>query len=103
YSEEELFHLGCFLQKLFEAVAKSGDHRPRGSLREKMILCELLYKTAPCMLPYRPDRGMPSLLEAARMLDRSHVVDKWDVSARMVVGHVNACLPNYEMFHVEAQ
>lgn len=103
YSKEELFHFGCFLLKLFEAVAKSGDHRPRGSLREKMILCELLYKTAPCMLPYRPERTMPSLLKAASMLDRLHVADKWDVSAGMILGHFNACLQGYEMFHVEAR
>lgn len=47
-SEDELFHLSCFLHKLFEAMARSGDHRPRGTLREKVILCLLLSFTAPC-------------------------------------------------------
>ncbi|MBH8946738.1 hypothetical protein ACX1FK_23580 [Pseudomonas aeruginosa] len=47
-SEDELFHLSCFLHKLFEAMARSGDHRPRGTLREKVILCILLSFTAPC-------------------------------------------------------
>ncbi|WP_212566726.1 hypothetical protein, partial [Pseudomonas aeruginosa] len=47
-SEDELFHLSCFLHKLFEAMARFGDHRPRGTLREKVILCILLSLTAPC-------------------------------------------------------
>lgn len=47
--KEELFHLSCFLQKLFEALARSSDGRPRGALRETVILCMLLSWTAPCM------------------------------------------------------
>lgn len=57
--EDELFHLSCFMYKLFEAMARSGDHRPRGTLREKVILCLLLSCTAPCM-PARSQR--PELL-----------------------------------------
>ncbi|MCP8465082.1 hypothetical protein NK553_14105 [Pseudomonas sp. ZM23] len=48
-SDEELFHLECFLLKLFEATARSSDRRPRGALRETLILCLLLSETAPCM------------------------------------------------------
>lgn len=47
--EDELFHLSCFMHKLFEAMARSGDGRPRGTLREKVILCLILSSTAPCM------------------------------------------------------
>lgn len=53
---EELFHLSCFLQKLFEALARSNDGRPRGALRETVILCLLLSWTAPCM-PMRIQRA----------------------------------------------
>lgn len=53
--EDEMFHLSCFMHKLFEAMARSGDHRPRGTLREKVILCLLLSCTAPCM-PVRSQR-----------------------------------------------
>lgn len=48
-SDDELFHLECFLLKLFEATARSSDRRPRGALRETIILCLLLSETAPCM------------------------------------------------------
>ena len=48
-SEDEVFHLSCFLQKLFSALAKSGDYVARGILREKVLLCLLLSWTAPCM------------------------------------------------------
>lgn len=47
--EDEFFHLSCFLQKLFSALAKSSDHVARGILREKVLLCLLLSWTAPCM------------------------------------------------------
>jgi len=53
--EDEMFHFSCFMHKLFEAMARSGDHRPRGTLREKVILCLLLSYTAPCM-PVRSQR-----------------------------------------------
>lgn len=53
--EDEMFHLSCFVHKLFEAMVRSGDHRPRGTLREKVILCLLLSCTAPCM-PVRSQR-----------------------------------------------
>lgn len=48
-SADEFFHLSCFLQKLFSALAKSSDHVARGILREKVLLCLLLSWTAPCM------------------------------------------------------
>ncbi len=54
-SDGELSHLSCFLYKLFEALARSGDGRPRGTLREQIILCLLLSHTAPCM-PARSER-----------------------------------------------
>ena len=57
--EDELFHLSCFLHKLFEALARSGDNRPRGTLREKVVLCLLLSCTAPCM---------PTRLQGAQVL-----------------------------------
>lgn len=47
--EDELFHLSCFLHKLFEAFARSNDGRPRGALREAAVLCLVLSSTAPCM------------------------------------------------------
>jgi len=47
--KDELFHLSCFLHKLFEAMARSGDARPRGAICEKLILSMLLSRTAPCM------------------------------------------------------
>lgn len=46
--EDDVFHLSCYMHKLFEAMARAGDKRPRGSLREKVILCLLLSRTAPC-------------------------------------------------------
>lgn len=48
-SDDELSHLSCFLYKLFEAMGRSTDRRPRGALREQVILCLLLSGTAPCM------------------------------------------------------
>ncbi|MEL7937763.1 hypothetical protein [Pseudomonas delhiensis] len=48
-SDDELSHLSCFLYKLFETMARSTDRRPRGALREQVILCLLLSCTAPCM------------------------------------------------------
>ncbi len=48
-SDDELSHLSCFLYTLFEAMARSTDRRPRGALREQVILCLLLSATAPCM------------------------------------------------------
>ncbi len=48
-SDDELSHLSCFLYKLFEAMARSSDGRPRGALREQVILGLLLSCTAPCM------------------------------------------------------
>ncbi|HCH75433.1 MAG: hypothetical protein CMK96_11045 [Pseudomonas sp.] len=47
--DKELYHLSCFLHKLFEAVSRSADGRPRGALLEKIILAMLLSRTAPCM------------------------------------------------------
>lgn len=48
-SEGELPHLSYFMHKLFEAIVRSGDSKPRGTLVEKVILCQLLSCTAPCM------------------------------------------------------
>ena len=60
-SEDEMFHLSCFMHKLFEAMARSGDHRPRGTLREKVILCLLLSCTAPCMPARLQRQELPRL------------------------------------------
>jgi hypothetical protein len=98
-SKEELFHFGCFLRTLSEAVAKSGDHRPRASLREKIILCELLYRTAPCTLPYQPDREMPSLLRAVSAPREAEAsLDGWEASAQMIVSHLDACVYGYRRY-----
>jgi hypothetical protein len=48
-NDDERFHLSCFLQKIFSALAKSSDSVARGILREKVLLCLLLSWTAPCM------------------------------------------------------
>lgn len=67
--EDELFHLSCFMYKLFEAMARSGDRRPRGTLREKVILCLLLSCTAPCM----PTRSLqPELLRLQDTFYKGH-------------------------------
>jgi hypothetical protein len=91
HSEDELFHLSCFIYKLFEAMARSGDSRPRGTLREKVILCLILSSTAPCM-PARL-KG----LEMLRLQDtfyKGHEPIAWDsskadadVSAGKIVEH----------------
>lgn len=91
WSQEELFHFGCFLRMLSEAVARSGDHRPRAALREKIILCELLHLTAPCVRPYQPDRWPTSLLGAVHRRE-ADALEKWDASAQMIVGHLRACI-----------
>ena len=57
--KDELFHLSCFLHKLFEALARSNDGRPRGALREAAVLCLVLSCTAPCM---------PSRLQQSQVL-----------------------------------
>lgn len=61
--EDDIFHLSCFMHKLFEAMARSGDHRPRGALREKVILCLLLAFTAPCMPARLRRQKLPGLKE----------------------------------------
>ncbi|MDD2058753.1 hypothetical protein N5D52_08555 [Pseudomonas sp. GD03860] len=56
-AEDDVFHLSCYMHKLFEAMARAGDKRPRGSLREKVILCLLLSRTAPCTTARHPRAG----------------------------------------------
>jgi len=58
YTKGELFHLSCFIRNLFEAMVRSGDRRPRGSLRESLILCLLLSRTAPSALPTSHARSL---------------------------------------------
>jgi hypothetical protein len=89
--EDEFFHLSCFLQKLFSALAKSSDHVARGILREKVLLCLLLSWTAPCM-PARErmehrwlseifDRNLPPHYTAKPRADS-------DLSAGQIVDHL---------------
>lgn len=40
-------HLSFYLQKIFQALAKSADHVPRGVLREMLLLGVMLSMTAP--------------------------------------------------------
>ncbi|MEH6387776.1 MAG: hypothetical protein V7772_07875 [Pseudomonas profundi] len=47
-NRDDLSNLSWFLQKLFDAWAKAGDRRSRGSLREALMLCQMLAYTAPC-------------------------------------------------------
>ncbi|MGV8863179.1 MAG: hypothetical protein ACOH2T_18690 [Pseudomonas sp.] len=59
--EAEIFHLSCFMHKLFEAMARSSDRRSRGTLREHVILCLLLSCTAPCMPAATGRQDLPQL------------------------------------------
>lgn len=92
--KDDFFHVSCFLHKLFEAMARSGDKRPRGTLREKVILCLLLAKTAPCVTArtQRPEQELPRLQDTyfrgviPREENRSRVES--DVSAGKIVEHL---------------
>lgn len=92
--EGELLHLSCYLHKLFETLARSGDSRPRGTLRETVILCLLLAWTAPCM-PARNHRQQQQLLGLQdtfyrdirpKNSDKSRAAS--DVSAGQIVEHL---------------
>lgn len=56
-SFDDVQHLGKILHRLYEAIKRSGDNRPRGALREQIVLCLLLLITAPCMMPRRIEEG----------------------------------------------
>ena len=56
-SFNEVKQLGEILHRLYEAIKRSGDNRPRGALREQIVLCLLLLMTAPCMVPHRIEEG----------------------------------------------
>ncbi|MCJ8174752.1 hypothetical protein MRS45_01415 [Pseudomonas viridiflava] len=67
-------HLIHYLQKLFQALAKSADSVPRGVLREKILLGLMLSISAPnCSLePFLADLHWPS--------SRSPYDDDWNIS-----------------------
>lgn len=79
-NEGELSHLSYFMHKLFESIARSGDFKKRGSLIEKLILCQLLSFTAPCM-----PGGSKHHLRSIVSEDRSAPTD---VPAGVVVDHL---------------
>ncbi|ENA27905.1 hypothetical protein HMPREF1487_09088 [Pseudomonas sp. HPB0071] len=96
YSEEEtnrddIFHLSCFLHKLFLALAKSADHVARGILREKLILALLLTWTAPCMATRERTDCYKSMLIAPENLDLgkfTQATQNCDASAGAIIAHL---------------
>lgn len=78
--EGELSHLSYFMHKLFEAIARSGDFKKRGSLIEKLILCQLLCCTAPCMLNRSPQQLSPIVSDSQSTAA--------DVPAGVIVSHL---------------
>ena len=88
--ETEIFHLSCFTRKLFEAMARSSDRRSRGTLREHVILCLLLSRTAPCMAKMVGRQHLP-LLQDTFYDGRGHPAEQDggpNVSAGKVVEHL---------------
>ncbi|MCQ4227288.1 hypothetical protein [Stutzerimonas stutzeri] len=89
--EADLFHLSCFVRKLFEAMARSGDRRSRGALRETVILCLLLSRTAPCSVAIaqrpRPLYEQYTLHDMNGSLELHKSVD-FDLSAGKIVEHM---------------
>ena len=79
-AEGELSHLSYFMHKLFESLSRSGDFKKRGSLIEKLVLCQLLSFTAPCM----PGRSKYQL----RSLDSAGRSAPTDVPAGVIVDHL---------------
>ena len=78
--EEELSHLSYFMHKLFESIARSGDSKKRGSLIEKLVLCQLLSFTAPCMQS-RSQQGLRPIVSEDRTASS-------DVPAGVIVDHL---------------
>lgn len=92
-SEDEIFHLSCFLQKLFSALAKSGNHRPRGNLREQILLCLLLSWTAPCMTARA---GLEhKALHLAAIPHDGDTPPSADLSAAKITDHLFSILDNH--------
>ncbi|WP_433784716.1 hypothetical protein [Pseudomonas frederiksbergensis] len=96
--EDEFFHLSCFLQKLFSALAKSGDHVARSILREKVLLCLLLSWTAPCM-PAREraeDRRLNETLYGnLTSFNPAHSQTTSDLPAGQIVEHLFSIMQEY--------
>jgi len=86
--EDDLRHLSFFVHKLFEALARSSDKRPRGALQEKVIICLLLSRTAPCMQARTRASVSTALIRdfALSPYDRSN--KGTDISAGAVIHHL---------------
>lgn len=88
-TEDELHHLSCFLYKLFESMARSGDKRPRAAVREGLILCLLLSRTAPCVIRDSLGRNLPALQHIAhRSYGNRQDIEDPDVSAGKILEHL---------------
>ncbi len=88
-TQDDLHHLSCFLYKLFESMARSGDNRPRAAVREGLILCLLLSRTAPCVIRDSPGYELPPLQDLThRGYGNRRRIEDPDVSAGKILQHL---------------
>lgn len=88
-TEDDLHHLSCFLYKLFESMARSGDGRPRAAVREGLILCLLLSRTAPCVTRDAPGWELPALQDVFhRGYGNRQDIEDPNVSAGKILEHL---------------